>query len=160
MVEFVIFQNNEGVIKRILAYHTKRERSATLYDTRGFNDYVAPMVHIESQGLYWTMYKLVMSLYDNIAPRTYEDSMQYFESIMGTFRVPHFDELIILEYQSLQGNVCKKELIHCEGGRESMVFNHSTLFQSDITPMFMYLRKIQSISPVNAEENLNVMKLL
>ena len=161
MVEFLIFQNANGEILRIIALNAKFLGCAVIYDTTAHTSHVkwyCNTVAIESRVPYWTMRKLILSFHDNIVERSYEDAMNQFS--MAKFRVPHFDELIILDYTSPMGTLIRKDLIHVQGGLESIRFKRECLYDVGIVPHLTHLSKIKSIVPDTPDENVNIRDLI
>jgi hypothetical protein len=160
MVEFLIFQNDQAEILRIVAYNARSLGCAMVYDTRQYHRDKWYCNKVENNNDYWTMRKFIMSLHENIAEKTYDDSMHHVGHVMPKFRVPHWDELIILEYHSISGALIRKDLLHVTGGRENTFFKRECLEQSFIKPPILFLTRIQSITPGTVEENVDVRQLL
>ncbi len=161
MVEFLMFQDANGKILRIMAYNAKFQGCSVIYDTTAY----APMGHwyckgviIESVIPYWTMCKLIMSFHDNIVDRGYHDSMNQF--VIAKARVPHFDELIILDYTSMANTLVRRNLIHVSGGLESIQYKRECIYDSELSPQLTHLTKIKSIVPNTPEENVNILTKL
>jgi len=158
-----MFQNKHGQILRITAMNALFNGCAVVYDTRDYyqREWYCNRVIVESDVPYWTIFKLIMSLHENVVEKTYADAMEHVSKTMSKFRVPHFDELIILDYSSMTtGSLVRQELIHVVGGKDSIEFNHEVLQESFVIPHILQLTKVKSILPDNAEENLDIRKLL
>ena len=106
------------------------------------------------------MQRFIQSLYDNIVDRSYVDAMNHVGKTMSQFRVPHFDELIILDYKSMAGTLVRTDLIHVINGNKSVELKRECLFENFILPNVLQLTNIRSICPTNAQENLDIKSLL
>jgi len=153
MVEYLMFQNKEGKMLRIVAINPKFQGCATVYDTRNVKEWFCSSVIIESRSAYWTMRKFIMTLPDNITARSYIETMDVVGKVMPKFRVPHFDELITLEYKSMAGTLIRKNLLHIIGGKDHFEYTRTITYESMITPHHLMLTNIKSIVPDNAQEN-------
>lgn len=158
MVEFLMHQNRHGEMLRIVAYNAKRRECAVVFDTMAYRNQVwyCNKVIIESHAVYHTMRKLIMSMslspYDNILDKSYDESMGFVGKVMPKFRVPHFDELIILDYRSMVGTLVRQDRIHTAD------FHRKRLHESFADPYCQWLTKIKSIIPNTPEENANLLK--
>lgn len=160
MVEFLIFQNTKGEILRITAM--RASSCAVIYDTIAYHrtQWYCVKVTLDSHGAYWTMRKLILSMHDNIIDRSYVDAMHHVGHVMAKFRVPHWDELIILDYTSINGSLIRQDLIHVTSSLSLITFRHEQLYQSDLSPMFIFLTKIRAIIPHSPQQNVDILTLI